>query len=111
MALAHGLGKVPPSEAFTQGVAELGFPAPALFAWCAAAAELLGGLGLALGALTRLSAGSVAFTMIVAAFGRHASDPYRMKELSLLYLAIALFFLIAGAGRYSVDAWLATRKR
>ena len=33
MAFAHGLGKVPPSDRFIGAVENLGFPAPALFAW------------------------------------------------------------------------------
>jgi putative oxidoreductase len=106
MAGLHGSGKVPPSEQLIGGVGALGFPAPTLFAWLAGLAELLGGLFLAAGFLTRPSAFLVAFTMFVAAFGKHLADPWSVKELSLIYLAIALVFTIRGAGRWSVDNFL-----
>lgn len=104
LALAHGLGKTPPSEKFVAGVAELGFPAPDLFAWSAALAELAGGALVAVGLATRPAAAMAAFTMLVAAFGRHAADPFAKKELALLYLGIMLAFVLVGGGRFSLDA-------
>ena len=109
MALAHGLGKLPPSAGFIHATAEMGFPFPAMFAWLAALSEFGGGLLLALGALTRPSALFVGITMAVAAFIRHAPDPFGRKELALLYLAIMVAFALIGAGRYSVDGWLRRR--
>lgn len=104
LALAHGLGKTPPGEKFVAGVAELGFPAPGLFAWAAALAELGGGLLVAAGLATRPAAAMAGFTMVVAAFGRHAADPYAKKEMALLYLGIMLAFVLMGGGRFSLDA-------
>jgi putative oxidoreductase len=109
LALAHGLGKLPPSEGLVGAVGSMGFPMPALFAWAAALSEFAGGLLLALGLATRPSALFIAVTMATAGFVRHAPDPFGRKELALLYLAVAILFLLAGAGRYSVDALL--RKR
>ena len=103
MAGLHGLGKVPPSEKLIEGVQAMGFPAPALFAWLAGLAELVGGVFLAVGFLTRPSAFFMAFTMFVAAFGKHLADPWDVKELSVIYLCIALVFVFRGAGRISVD--------
>jgi putative oxidoreductase len=103
MAFGHGLGKLPPSEAFMGGVAELGFPLPHLFAWAAGLSEFVGGLFLAAGLFTRPSAMLVAITMAVAAFGRHALDPFNIKELALLYLLMALIFVARGASKWSVD--------
>jgi len=103
LALLHGTGKMPPSQKFIDGVAALGFPSPVFFAWCAALAEMAGGLLLAAGLATRPAAFFVAFTMAVAAFGRHLHDPFERKELALLYLAIALFFLAYGGGKWSLD--------
>ena len=103
MAFAHGLGKLPPSEMLVGGVSSLGFPVPEFFAWCAGLAEFVGGILLAIGLLTRPAAGFVVFTMVVAAFGVHGADPFQQKEMSLLYLFSSLFFVIHGAGRWSVD--------
>ena len=109
MAFAHGLGKLPISEGFAGGVAEMGFPAPGLFAWAAALAEFAGGLLLAFGLVTRPAGLSLLITMAVAAFVRHGGDPFAKRELALLYGAVALLFMLVGAGRFSVDAWLRRR--
>lgn len=106
MAFLHGSGKVPPSEQLIGGVTGLGFPAPTLFAWLAGLAELLGGIFIAVGFLTRPAAFMVFFTMLVAVFGRHAADPMDVKELGLLYMLVSLIFLTRGAGRWSVDRFI-----
>lgn len=106
MALGHGLGKVPPSEKFIENTANLGFPLPALFAWAAALSEFAGGIGLALGLLTRVSSFFIVCTMLVAVLGVHLNDPFAKQELGLLYLFIALAFMLKGAGNWSVDAFL-----
>jgi len=111
LALAHGIGKLPPPERFVHGVTELGFPTPLFFSWLAAGSEFAGGLLLAMGLATRPAAAAIAFTMAVAGFGQHAADPFRVKELAFLFLAIALHYMLAGAGQYSVDALLARRRR
>lgn len=110
MAFAHGMGKLPPPQMMVDGVAGMGFPLPIFFAWAAALSEFLGGLLLVAGLFTRLAAAMMAFTMGVAAFVAHAADPFQRKEMALLFLAIALFYLIAGAGRFSVDAIMRKRK-
>lgn len=106
LAVLHGSGKVPPSADLIAGVTGLGFPAPSLFAWLAGLAELVGGVFLAVGFLTRPSAFVIAFTMLVAVFGAHAADPVNVKELGLFYLVVALVFLARGAGRWSVDRFI-----
>lgn len=110
LALAHGAGKVPPSERFVSGVEALGFPAPLLFAWAAGLSEFAGGFLLAAGLFTRPAALMVLITMLVAAFRRHAPDPFADKEKAFLYAAIALVFLIAGGGRLALDAWRRRRR-
>ena len=106
MAVLHGSGKFPPSEQLIGGVGALGFPAPALFAWLATLAELVGGIFIAIGFLTRPAAFMLFITMAVAVFGRHATDPINVKELAILYLFFALVFLARGAGRFSIDRFI-----
>lgn len=109
LAFAHGLGKLPPSAGFVEGTAEMGFPVPTLFAWAAALSEFAGGLLVAVGLLTRPAALFVVITMAVAAFVRHAGDPFSDVERALLFLVAFLAILLAGAGRYAVDRFFAPR--
>lgn len=104
MAFAHGLGKLPPKAGFVGAVSGLGFPAPELFAWAAGLSEFVGGILIALGLLTGPSALFLGFTMLVAAFGAHGSDPFNIQELSLFYLSVYFFFVLYGGGRFSLDA-------
>lgn len=109
MAFAHGLGKFPPADGFIAKVGQMGFPLPSVFAWSASLAEFLGGLLIAAGLYTRASSLFLGFTMLVAAFGAHAMDPFSKKELSLLYFVACLLLLLQGAGRFSLDRKLRGR--
>ncbi len=102
-AFAHGLGKLPPSEQFIEGVGTMGFPLPIVFAWSAALSEFVGGLFIAMGLFTRMSSGLLGFTMAIAMFVAHAADPFQRKELAFIYLAICLFLICHGAGKFSLD--------
>jgi putative oxidoreductase len=62
-----------------------------------------------LGAGTRLAAVPLMVTMLVAALIAHADDAFGKKELPLLYLLIYTVLLLAGSGKYSVDALLGRR--
>lgn len=104
LALAHGWDKVPPSGGWISRVGEMGLPAPELFAWLSGFAELGGGLLLALGLLTRPAALLVVLNMATAVLLGHAGDPFGAREKALLFGVVALMYLLAGAGRYSLDA-------
>lgn len=103
----HGWGKIQNPLAWMGPDAAI----PGVFQFLAAFAEFVGGLALALGVLTRLSALGIAITMLVAALF-HAvvlKDPFIAKgggsyELATLHLLINLFFVVQGPGRFSVDA-------
>lgn len=105
MALAHGLGKIPPSLGFVDSTAGMGFPLPGLFAWAAALSEFAGGLLLAIGLLTRPAAFFVGITMAVAFLFAHggALTGEGNGELAFVYLIVAITLMITGAGRYSLD--------
>jgi putative oxidoreductase len=108
----HGYAKLsqPMKGMFFDGVKSLGFPMPEVFGWAAIAAELGGGIALALGLLTRPAAFLILCTMAVAFFKVHAKDPYQVKELAAVYGAVALAYLLAGAGRISIDHLLFGKK-
>ena len=94
---------------FTEKVAALGIPMPEFFAWAAVAAELVGGLMIAVGLLTRPMAAVAAFTMAVAVWS-HADDPFAQQEKALLFLVIFFVFLLGGSGPVSFDDWIRARR-
>jgi putative oxidoreductase len=61
------------------------------------------------GALTRFAAIPLLITMLVAAFIIHSDDPWQKKEFALLYAIPALTLVFTGAGRFSLDGWLAKK--
>lgn len=100
----HGYGKVFGNmDGMVQGVAAMGFPMPVVFAWAAALSEFAGGILLALGFLSRLSALMIFITMSVAAFITHAADPLKVKELAYAYWTMSGALVILGAGSLSLD--------
>lgn len=109
LAFTHGLSKLQDPGHFLEVVAQRGFPAPSLLGWAAILSEVAGGIALALGLFTRTAGAFVAVTLFIAAFKVHAADPFAKKELALAYAAIGVAFVAAGAGRYSLDAWLAQK--
>lgn len=101
--LSHGIAKL---HAYANAP-EL-FPDPiglgsTLSLWLVLFAEILCTTGFILGALFRLCLIPMIFTMCIALFVIHASDPLGVKELSMMYLAIFALLYITGPGRYSID--------
>ena len=69
-------------------------------------AEFFGAVLLALGLFTRWAGLSLLFTMMVAVFVFHWPDPFKEKELAVLYGLFFLLFTLAGGGKYSLDHFL-----
>jgi putative oxidoreductase len=65
---------------------------------------------LVVGLLTRPAALVFSFCMVVAAFGIHANDPLGDKEHALLFAVAGFAIFYLGAGAYSLDALLGTRR-
>jgi len=103
LAFGHGLGKIPVSEGFVEGVDKMGFPFPVFFAWAAALSEFLGGIFLALGFATKPNSVLITFTMLTAFFIRHGDDPFARKEKAIIYAVVAIYLIFKGAGKYSID--------
>jgi len=120
--IAHGGQKVlglwggPGFKAFTSGNTPFGFMRPPwLWLGAAALSELVGGIFVGLGFLTRVGAFFIACTMLTAVAGVHWPNGLfsanRGYEFPMTLLAIALALLIAGGGQASVDKSLSGGRR
>lgn len=112
MMLVHGVQKVSGfsamSEAFPDpiGVGSMASLILAIGAEVGCSILLIVGLG------TRLAAIPLAFTMIIALFVVHGSDPWKVKELAAMYLLAYTAILFTGPGQYSLDQlWFGGRAR
>lgn len=118
--VAHGAGKVlgsfngPGLAKFTSNPAPFPFMRPAwLWMGAAAVGELLGGILVFLGLLTRLGAFLILCTMIVAVVGVHWPKFFMPAgmEFSMSLLAMSLALLISGGGKASADLSLYGSRR
>lgn len=103
--MMHGWGKIQSPMSWMGPEA----PVPGFLQLLAAVSEFGGGLALILGLLTALGSLGIAITMAVAVY-THAivkGDPFVGQggsfELPLLLLVIAVMFIIAGPGKFSLD--------
>lgn len=67
-------------------------------------AEIICPLAFIFGFLYRLALIPMIFTMLMAFFVIHGSDPFAVRELSFIYLILFIFLIISGPGRFSIDA-------
>lgn len=107
----NGLDKLNNIESFAQAyVAVIGLPFPIFFSYVAAFTELVGAPLLIAGLLTRPAALGLFGTMVVAMYHHIKvagfSIPY--LELSALYSACFLFFMVNGGGLFALDTWIAS---
>lgn len=103
------LYKMPVQDWFVSDLAEhmpyLLFPT--FFAWAASLSEVVGGLFLAIGLLTRLASFFIVCTMIGAAtFKLTVTGNYWEAMPSMVFLMIGLYHLMLGSGRFGLDARL-----
>ena len=107
MIYGHGWHKL---ERLMEGRTD-GFPdpldlTPEISLTLATSAEVGACICVGIGLATRLTALPVAFTMLVAAFWVHAGDPFRQRELALLYMMAFLAVSFTGPGHFSCDRLL-----
>ncbi len=100
-----GKGLTATAAYFTQ---KLGMNPGLLWAALAGVGEFGGAVLVLLGLFTRLGALSIAVVMLVAIFQVHWGAFFMPKgiEFAFSLLASALALLIAGGGKFSLDAWL-----
>ena len=90
-----------------------GIPFPELMTPFVSGVECFGGVLLMLGLLTRVAGGALATTMVVAIISAKAGEIDSFETLvgfeESMYFALFFWLAIAGAGKASIDAWLAQR--
>jgi putative oxidoreductase len=83
--------------------------APVLFAWLGAASEAIGGLFLALGLGTRISAFLIMCTMLVAIFFQKWGQGTWGMLPAMGFLWMSIYNLFLGSGRFGIDYLLTKR--
>lgn len=110
-----GWGKLMNLPQVVENFVGWGIPVPHVLAPFVSGVEFFGGLFLLAGILTRISAGALAVTMIVAIRSAKWDDVDSLETLlgfdEFEYLALFLWLAIAGAGRLSLDHWLEKKGR
>ena len=105
MIYGHGLGKLNKLIAgnfkFSDpiGIGE----APTLF--LAVFSEFIAPIFILIGFKSKFFSFFPAATMFVAAFVVHLGDPFSRMEKAILFLAVFVFFMISGPGKYSIDKY------
>jgi putative oxidoreductase len=112
---AHGAQKL-----FVFGLAgvtgafdSMGIPLPAIVGPAVALLELVGGLALVAGVMTRLVAAGLALTMVGAILFVHLGAGLFLPngyEFALSLLGASLLLALVGGGRYSLDALIGARQ-
>lgn len=114
-----GIGHLGHLTRVTSFFASLGLPFPHLTAAFVGTIELAGGTLLVLGLLTRVTGLVLTINMMMAYLTADRdsllsffSDPGKFYEADpFTFLFVALIVLIFGAGFFSIDYWLANRRR
>lgn len=84
---------------------------PMLCAYLSAYAQFICGTLILLGLLTRLAAIVMIINFIVAVVLVHWGQDFRAMFPALVILFVCCFFVLYGAGRLSLDNWLAARTK
>jgi putative oxidoreductase len=112
--LWSGWGKLHNLPAITENFVSWGIPYPHILTPFVSGVEFVGGMFLLVGFLTRISAGALAVTMIVAIRSAKWDQVDSLETLlsfdETAYFALFTWLAIAGAGPLSFD-WLLRRPR
>jgi putative oxidoreductase len=108
-----GWGKLNNLPQIIENFTGWGIPFPSILTPFVSGLEFVGGMCLIAGLLTRISAGALGVTMIVAITSARWVEVDSLETLlgfiESAYLALFLWLAIAGGGLLSVDEWLRRR--
>lgn len=88
----------------------MNFPIPLLMAYLSKSAEFFGGALILIGMFTRISATFLVINFIVAVFIANGNNILGAGALAFNYLILSLIVMLLGAGRYSLDWTIFTKK-
>lgn len=111
MMLFHGFSKLANFTTLSVSFPDPLGVGPGVSLICSVLAETGCSLLLLFGIFTRLALLPLIFNMIVAIWVVHGPDPFAVKELGMMYLAIYVVFFFIGGGRYAFDYWFFRRKK
>lgn len=101
--MSHGIAKWIIFKDFTETFYDpIGIGATLSF-WLVLFAEIVCSFGVILGVLFRLSLIPIIFSMCIAVFVIHGSDPLNAVEPALMYLTIFMLMFFCGPGEFSID--------
>jgi putative oxidoreductase len=89
---------------YAKWLSDLQFPAPAAMAYLGKASELVSGLGLLFGLLTRLNALLMAVPMLGICFGMGHGKFWYEDQHPFLFVLLGALFFFGGGGKWSLDA-------
>lgn len=106
--IAHGTPKIVDPFSRIGMVEGLGFYPGVFWAPLLAGTEFFGGILLLIGFLTRPAAFATLIVLLVTVWFHWITqgEGYAGAEKSILWAAILFFFVVRGANRHSVDAWI-----
>lgn len=106
--LVAGFGKISAVEGTAGYFASLGLPVPGLTVWLVIALEIVGGLAILFGGMTRTAAFALAAFCVASGYLAHFQPEDQMQMTSFMKnLAMAGGFLalaVSGPGAWSLDA-------
>ncbi len=100
-------------DGVTAGFTQMGMPMAGVLGPLVAFVEFFGGMAVIAGLLTRLAAFGLATTMVVAILKVHLPAGFFAPagiEFPLSLLGSSLLLVLTGAGRFSIDSVIASRK-
>ncbi len=111
MLVAHGWPKLAGFAVYAERFPDPIGVGPVTSLVLAILAEVVCAVLVVVGLGTRFAAVPLVITMLVAGLVVHAPDPWAKKELALLYATVFATLVLAGGGRWSLDAVIASRRR
>lgn len=104
--VTFGLFNGPDISGFSKMLANLGFKAPLTWAYVAAYTQLISGLFLIIGFLTRFAAFSLFIFMLVAAITVHTSKGFFLQaggfEYNFVLMCICVSLMLTGSGKFGM---------